>query len=335
MEIDPLEVMVIEVARAAFNKRGGVALSLDEAAALIGGGDVEAVRSVMNERKLLMPPSARQPKGCFDLTFAGQAVAARSYVGDVVAAGQDVTPENLLRAIAGHKEPELTEPVPWTNIDPYEIIAPENSGASVFRLPGDPNLWVRLVESIPDGWSWVSGNLQAPTEFIEAGHASAQGGYCITRFGKNSFEIVSRFDEQYGQVGLEEREELHNAGKQDLLELVAMHLLPSFVRFQEAGFSGMSFGWAKSVAIAYLSRGYSGRLTFFSGCYDNRPCGPEEVEMRFSPWVENDWGKKTPRPPIIEILWKPMHGGKRESVKSLIDTCETSGLEPVPFELKR
>lgn len=125
----------------------------------------------------------------------------------------------------------------------------------------------------------------------------------------------------------------------DLLDLMARHKLPGFIRFDEAGFdaghSEFPFRSALEVAATYLSRGYIGEIRFYSACYDNRPCGPEEVKIHFNPWVENDMGIRANRPPVIQILWKPAHGGGRlEHASHLVDLCRSSGLEEVPIMIE-
>jgi hypothetical protein len=336
MAIEIQEAQMINLLHAIHQSPNGV-LSTEEATAVVGAENVETLRSLMDQQKLLMPPSGGN-KGGFELTFAGLRIVGDSYAAEVLAEGSELTEETLLEMMLRGKR-ELGLPVVWDKKEPLKITAPEQSGARAFLLPeNDRKLFVELVQAIPTKWSWMDGRLKAPQDLVEAGQASAHAGIKIEEY--NHDLLVSERDER--QPGRSwsntEYEPMIAQVREDLLDILAQHRIPGFVTFYHAGFdsknSSINFDSVLKIALAHLGFGYTGWLDFYSGCYDNHPQGPEEVEMHLEPWVDNDFGIRTPRPPMIQILWKPKHGGgKFENVAGLVEICRTKELEEIPIKI--
>jgi hypothetical protein len=113
--------------------------------------------------------------------------------------------------------------------------------------------------------------------------------------------------------------------------------LPSFVRFDEAGYDPhvVTMELAKRAAIAFLKKGYSGHLYFYKGCRDYSATDNDgRCFITFEPWkgvpFMND--EAGDQPARIRLEWFYGQKGK-DCVEPIIAVCRSLGLreyEPVP-----
>ena len=333
-----LDVLMADLLQAIYEASNSI-LSEEAASAVVGREHVVPIKAKMDKLKLLMPADGRR-KGEFELTAKGLVAAMRTYATELVALGMPITEETLME-IASRRKQGLGPMKPWSVDDPFTMPAPRETGLAAFVLPlRSTALFAELTRQIPHDWSWVSGRLHAPPHLVESGEASRHGGITIDQW---NIEFTSDQDQRprgpYARIlSREEHEPMMALIRLDLQDLVVKHLLPGYVEFREAAFDAsrgvFPFASVLATAIAYLERGYTGELNFYSRSYDDRACGPEEASVHFDPWVENDFGRRTNRPPVILVQWVPAYGGKQEKVASLIEFCRSRSLEEVPTALK-
>jgi len=191
-----------------------------------------------------------------------------------------------------------------------------------FEIPNDTNIMMKLVEVIPNSWSWIDGVLSAPKTLIDSGKAVAGTGYEISRFHSIHPTIKGIYRDGKEQ-------------KPNLYAMIAEGKLPGFVSFHEAGYDiDISFELAKKIAIAYLEKGYRGWLGLYSDCYDNSKYeNPAACNIHFKPWEKGRFSvnlsdKNTDdNPPVIEVNWTEKYGGKPELVQPIISLCHSLGLK--------
>ena len=179
-----------------------------------------------------------------------------------------------------------------------------------FELPKKPEDLGEIVSAVPINWSWIDGVLLAPDNLYREG----------TTIASNTRLILSRFKGVYyrGQIDypsdftgtrLEDRE-----GRTLPIDVAAVTLgrrLPSSIAFDEAGYEhrwDTPMETLIEVASGFLTKGYQGRICFYSGCVDNdKYANPARfgidstLNVRYSPSLD---GAEKDIAPILHAIKK-------------------------------
>lgn len=193
-----------------------------------------------------------------------------------------------------------------------------------FEIPNDQEVKAKLVETMPNDWTWVNGILRAPEDLVFSGQVASDTGIAIQRFHDIHPTIIG-----------ERKPEGEGRLKPDLLAILVDRKLPSFIRFDEAGYNPyiVTMELAKRVAVAYLKRGYRGNLNFYKGCHDYSATDNDgRCYIAFEPWngapcMHEEEGHQPAR---IRLEW---FYDRIDCVESIIAICRSLNLreyEPVP-----
>lgn len=322
-EVDEVDELLIHKLLFAVQLNKNGVISAEDAASVVGAENVERLRHIMSERKWLMNECSRIKNG-FQLTMKGLKVAMKLIAAETEADGYGM---NTAKVMAKLKElqgpPEL--PKPWTAEQPLKVYpGRDRYKTKAFLLPPGDSLYSSwLINSVPSTWQRMYGVLKAPASLIEAGEASAHGGYYL-----GSSQRYWKSDQDTSPRNHEEREQTMIRARVDILDMLERHKLPGFIEFDDAGAFGhghqLPFASLQAIIVAYLQRGYTGELRL---CRDDVTSDRylESVTIHFSQWEENDFGMRTNRPPVIIINWKD-----QDRVESILKACMQQGLEPVP-----
>ncbi len=236
------------------------------------------------------------------------------------------------------------------------------SGKLAFALPeNDLEVRAALVEAIPLEWSWVNGQLDAPLELVALGRAANRAGFKIDRW---RFELDTLMKHPWATGTSAGYEEVWNKSmyiRQAMLELLAEARLPGYINFHHAGFDAgdngpLPLATIKQMAAAYIRRGYTGDLMFYSDCYHNREFdNPEQCDIHLAAFDE--WGRRSQpieqivpyqgdgsqldiedhirrnSPPkrrhlaMVVLEWDTQFGGKKQNLKPLLDVCKQFKLQ--------
>lgn len=223
-------------------------------------------------------------------------------------------------------------------------------GEFAYKLPDDnANAAAAIIESVPDDWSWCSGQIDAPLYDVEAGNV-ADAGYLFddrSHFGQIS--IVTLIDSAY--INNPSDKLLLMERRERVVSLLGGLLIPSYIKFEKTGFDSHDMGLitlhaVKNITANYVLSGYKGDLDFCSDCYDNvGHQNPAKIELHLSKWRE--WFTRpdalttleyingepefyTPRrehPPLIKLTFDEKFGGTEDLLNSVISVCEQLRLE--------
>lgn len=224
------------------------------------------------------------------------------------------------------------------------------SEAYAFELPeNNAGITTQLIESIPDDYGHLQGQLDAPLRLIDAGEV-ARIGWKFQQFVKE-IQPASLLDHHFGtSLSPEQLDHIWKHLRAGFLELVAQRKLPLFLRFEHAGQDGkhiLPLSSAKWMACQYIGMGYTGDLEFRGegrcdihlGAYeamfpssqrdDPRPLMEipevrEAFESGNEVFIQAAISKANPRgsfPPLVYF----QGGGAVE----LSDTCRRSGLKEI------
>ncbi|WKZ29298.1 MAG: hypothetical protein QY323_01050 [Patescibacteria group bacterium] len=180
-------------------------------------------------------------------------------------------------------------------------------------MPDDSEALARVIEAVPQEWSWVDGRLGPPQALVENGQVARTAGYFIGRFHSIHPTIQGPWNHK-------ER----RSDRPDLCEILIEHKLPLFIAFDEAGFQErtMHLGAAKKIAAHHVRFGYRGWLFWYVGWDDDDKYRNEaRCEMHFSR-QENEaknW--------LVELAVLPRFGGKPEALTPLLEACRALGLK--------
>ena len=190
-------------------------------------------------------------------------------------------------------------------------------GKLYFEIPEDSEVMARLVESIPNDWSWVDGTLDASRAPIDAGEVLKNTGLLCDRFSINRL-VVPR-----------DRKE-----KADLFGILVDRKRPGFVSFREAGYDSHDFPLvlAKQFAAAFLNMAYRGWLTFFLNDYDNNKYdNGARCNFTFQPWTGASMcgmnEEVGPQPPRVKLEWNENYGGQPLDISPIESVCRELGLK--------
>lgn len=193
-----------------------------------------------------------------------------------------------------------------------------------FEIPNDQEVKAKLVEAVPNNWTWVNGILRAPQNLVSSGQVVTDTGFAIQRFHDIHPTIVG-----------EHRHDGQGRLKPDLLAILVDRKLPSFIRFDEAGYDPhiVTMELAKKVAVAFLKQGYRGRLDFYNGCHDYSAIDNDgRCYIEFQPWdgapcIHEEEGLQPAR---IRLEW---FYDRIDCIEPIISACRSLNLreyEPVP-----
>lgn len=218
-----------------------------------------------------------------------------------------------------------------------------------FQMPQkNQALVAELVEAVPDDWSYCNGHIVAPLESA-ANNLVAGAGYVInnaSQFAK--IEIATPFDRE--SIREPADMELRMERRERIAQLLSGVLLPSFVQFDiycEGEFGMLPFHSIKTVIQSYVSRGYTGDLTF-----EHHVSRDDETDASIEMHTEN-WRELYPRPgaesrleyidgkPVFETprrehppLIKLSSTQEVPSFQSVLSICRTEKLTQLdPFDI--
>lgn len=170
---------------------------------------------------------------------------------------------------------------------------------------------LRLLWSIPKDWCWVDGGLRAPQSMIDAGETADHTGYEMDRYFKKNLSIESSDKEL----------------RPDLHAIVVEGKRPEFVRFDTVGDNQELFDRGMRLVHGFISVGYRGWLSFFSGYVNNEKyANPARCAMNLLPWsgapfMDEEAG---PQPPRILVEWSERYG-REELLTPIIIACKEIG----------
>ena len=191
-----------------------------------------------------------------------------------------------------------------------------------FEIPDDDEVKVKLVEAIPDNWSFLDGQLNAPKSAINAGLVQEDTGFAVARFHSIKPTIIGRYDQKVqGRV------------EPNLFAIMVDGKLPGFVSFDEAGLEARSKGdikmaLSKRIVIGFIRKGYLGGLHFYSDCIsNNKYYNPARCDMAFQPWDAGPLydGECGPQPARIKLSWADTSRGQID-IDPLRGICLSLGL---------
>lgn len=186
-----------------------------------------------------------------------------------------------------------------------------------------PVVSIRVVQAVPDTWSWMTGVLHAPQSLIDLGLV-LQG----TRLELRSGDTVS-----VGGVRNPTTQEMTDP---DLHGFYAERRHPILICFEGAGLHGrqLTLGVSKSFARHYFTRNYSGRLDFTLWS-ERWNWIKAECELRFQEWCGHPGNgiELGNQPPRVKLSWDTQCGGSIRDVAPIIEACRALDLKeytPVP-----
>lgn len=184
----------------------------------------------------------------------------------------------------------------------------------------------RLLESIPDDWSDVSGLLEAPDPSALRGDVPAPDtGYQFHRFDAG-VRVVSR--QLVPGPGEDAR-----VARPDFFALIVEGRPPSFVSFSDTGYDDPGqFQAARRIAAGLVRRGYTGHLSLNNGRareYDHEK--PAEVKLLLRPWDRVDGDGQSASPPAIILRWREEHGGSAAQLAPIHAVCRLACHELAPL----
>jgi hypothetical protein len=168
----------------------------------------------------------------------------------------------------------------------------------------------KLVDAVPNTWSWVDGYLAAPNALIASGQVARHTGFAIQRFHSVNPTIVGEYNSK------------HEWQAPDLLAVMLEQILPAFVSFDEGDL--ITLDLAKRFIMGFLLRGYRGSASFSAGCYDNdRFNNPARCSFAFEPWNGPPiCGEEAgPQPARVKLEWDARYGGSEKSIAPIVAAC--------------
>lgn len=178
---------------------------------------------------------------------------------------------------------------------------------------------VKLVEAVPENWSWVDGGLYAPRILVESEQVEEHTGFVLERFHSIHPTIIGSYDQTMGR-----------SRKPNLFAIMVEQRLPGFIRFIEAGYGAdITLELAKRVTVGFLRRGYRGGLHFFERCCNNHKYdNPARCSMIFEPWQGAPLCLEEAglQPARVKLEWKSHYYGKQEDVAPVVAVCRSLNL---------
>jgi hypothetical protein len=185
---------------------------------------------------------------------------------------------------------------------------------SFFEIPDETTTRVRLVEAVPQTWSWMDGWLRAPEILLTSGAAIETTGFIFSRYRCISPIVVGKYDPTSGREF-----------EPDLYAILAEQKLPGFIRFDMAGYgTEITLELAKRIAMAYLGQDYTGWLNFYSGCRNNNKYNnPAFCQMKLDPWcgAPLDHEEEGQQPSRIRLEWDDRYGGSSMTINPIVAVC--------------
>ncbi len=170
----------------------------------------------------------------------------------------------------------------------------------VFQVPKDIELLGKLLQAIPESWSWLDGYLKFPEN--QTRNIAVNTGYLISEY--NSYPAI---------VG----SNIMNSGKRqgpDLHAIMIERKMPAFVFFKRAGSQNpKDLVAVRDLAASFVRRGYLGSLTFSLGR------SVVKATCEFSICISKTEDKLT-------LKWFEPHGGDPSLVASIMEFCYGKGL---------
>ncbi|MFA6588156.1 MAG: hypothetical protein WCT08_03740 [Patescibacteria group bacterium] len=193
--------------------------------------------------------------------------------------------------------------------------------ALFFEIKNDVEVMAKLVEAVPDNWSWVDGCLYAPQHLIDSGMVQQDTGFTLARFHSINPTIVGAYEEHNGK-----------RKKPNLFAMMVEQKLPGFISYDEAGFEDnpITLKLTKTITIGFLRKGYRGDLCFYCGYYDNSKYdNPARCSLIFEPWNGPPiMGKEAgPQPARIQLEWNSRYPGTEENIVPIAAVCRSLNLK--------
>jgi hypothetical protein len=191
----------------------------------------------------------------------------------------------------------------------------------VFTLPDDAEVIGRLIQAVPDSWSWLDGVLYVPRRLVDEEHALTETGYILSRFRGVRTELAGKLIPNDGT---------RKAQRPDLFGFLVERKYPGWLRFDEAGYNDhdeLPLATAKRLAEGYVKLGYRGLLRFYSDCRDNNKYhNPARFYLEMSPG-DCLVGTGFAATGIALVSWEKAHGGMQQDVAHVLELCRSLDLK--------
>lgn len=183
-----------------------------------------------------------------------------------------------------------------------------------FEIPNDGETVNRLLESIPEDWTWINGGLSAPENLAKSGEV-LKGIVLVLHHGLNDGQPII----------YKGKDPVRIPGPS---EIMAEGSMPEGVLFNEAGSGFFAFRFVKSIATGFVNRGYDGELTFFSDYVDpeGRHRNPAACVLTLQAWLERGKRDGVFHGRGVELTWCD----DGESVAAILAAC--TGLREYEYQ---
>lgn len=166
-----------------------------------------------------------------------------------------------------------------------------------FEIPGNIDVMVKLVQSIPDNWSsHVDGYLNPPDYLIE--------------FGGVEIEVGFSTGELY---------DINSTNVDNLITIIGKKKFPGFVEFVEESYHNpaITLEVSKKIATHFLKNHYLGYLYFYR---EDRGANLTRCEMNLQPWEGVSPSREGVgiRPPRVKVVWD----GSKNSYSEVISLTD-------------